>query len=157
MKDVESQAAFEALMRQRRQEERLPASPESVPAAEAEEESQPAGDFALPGETFWTAFVAASADLPAVIRSTEETALGLTLSSVRPVLARHGLALTQFFRVIGTEIRITTVLIHASGEALTGRLSFPAERRLRDVRLMGILMLLGIECLPPDPDTEEAA
>ena len=50
------------------------------------------------------------------------------LDMARPVLARHGLAFMQTVSRDGTAVRVTTRLLHASGEWVEDAVAAPAER-----------------------------
>lgn len=51
------------------------------------------------------------------------------LASVRPVLAKHGLCLTQHLAGTGEGISCTTIVVHASGQFLESTLTLPATKR----------------------------
>lgn len=51
------------------------------------------------------------------------------LASVRPVLAKHGLCLTQHLAGTGDGISCTTILLHQSGQFIESTLTLPATKR----------------------------
>ena len=53
--------------------------------------------------------------------------LGSIIKAAKPVLAKHGLSLSQLPTSNGGEIGITTILMHSSGEWLESTMMLPLE------------------------------
>lgn len=54
--------------------------------------------------------------------------LAEVLNTVRPVYAKHGLAVSQWPSFEGGTVTVETVITHASGEWMSGRLSAPVNK-----------------------------
>lgn len=87
--------------------------------------------------------------------------LAAVLDVVRPVLARHGLALTSDVRPVDQRVEITTTLLHASGSASSAGIVFEYGRgpqamgsAVTYARRYQLLALLG---LATDDDDDGAA
>lgn len=105
--------------------------------------------------------VAANADLGNVTKGQKANAgtyeysyadLGSVLGFVRPVLASHGLAVTQTAEVDGDDVLVWTTLMHSSGEFITARpMRLPAGKTVQHTgsavtygRRYALLALLSI-------------
>ena len=95
-----------------------------------------AGVVAAPGgPDFYAALVAALGELSEVPKGQTASAgtyqynyadLGTVLTYVRPILAKHGLAVTQPVTALDGNVVVETVILHTSGESLAfGKLSMP--------------------------------
>ncbi len=86
-----------------------------------------------------------------------------TLSFVRPILAKHGLALSQDVRLGDRTLDVLTTLVHESGESVTsGPLGFPAGgtpqqggSAITYARRYALLAALGVAT--EDDDGQKAA
>ena len=98
-------------------------------------ETQANGADVAGGPDFYAALVAALGELSEVPKGQTATAgtysysyadLGSVLSYVRPILAKHGLAVTQPVTALDGDVVVETVILHTSGESLAfGKLSMP--------------------------------
>lgn len=78
------------------------------------------------------ALAAAQAEMPSVPMNSVNpflknkfADLGAVIQSSRPVLAKHGLSLTQFPVSDGDRVGVTTTLMHSSGEWMSQSVSLP--------------------------------
>lgn len=85
-------------------------------------------------ENIAKALVAAQAEMPAVemnatnpFLKNKYADLGAIIKTVRPVLAKHGLAFSQLAVGSGGEVGIKTMLIHESGEFLEDTITLPVS------------------------------
>ena len=94
-----------------------------------------AGVVATGGPDLYAALVAAMGELSDVPKGQTATAgtysyqyadLATVLTYVRPILAKHGLAVTQPVTALDGSVVVETVILHTSGESLAfGKLSMP--------------------------------
>ena len=125
-------------------------------------------------DTLAAAFVAAQQSLADVAKGRRANAgqyayayadLSDVLGQVRPVLAAHGLAITQSVSTAIDEVLVTTTLLHTSGQTLVvGPLAMPLGKTAQQTgssityaRRYAIMALLGLAAADEDDDGAQAA